>query len=204
MAIVSGTLPLTPIVSSYQKSLVGPGGCDPTGGGPAWEYGTSTIPGAPGDVWGTILAGDYPNDTGDGLSSPVFTVGPNSNMMEIVHYVHVESNFDGGNVTVDDVVISPMTGYPFVISTSTSFYAFCTDMEEGFSGNSSSGPSEAWVQRCWDLSAYDGQDISVRFDFGTDSSVVYPGWYLASVMIGGVGGTPVEETSWGSIKTLYQ
>lgn len=179
--------------------------CDPTGGAPVWEYGSTTyVPGAPGNVWGTVLNDDYGNDSGQGLVSPSFLVGTNSNMMEILHFVHIETNFDGGNVTVDGQVVPPMNGYPAVISTSTSFYAFCTDAEEGFTGNGFSGPSEAWVQRCFDLSAFEGQTVSVEFDFGSDSSVVYPGWYLAYVRVGGQSTTPVEQGTWGSIKNLYQ
>ena len=158
----------------------GTGVCDGQGGNPTWQFGASAIPGAPGTVWGTVLGGDYINDTGEALQTPVFTVDGSANMMEILHYVHVETNFDGGNVSVDGQVIDPVAGYPFTISTSTGFYAFCVDNEPGFSGNSSTGPSEAWVVRCWDLSAFDGQDIAVEFNFGTDSSVVYPGWYLAT------------------------
>jgi len=105
--------------------------------------------------------------------------------MEVRHYVQSETDYDGGNVSVvGGAVIPPVAGYPATISTSTFFTAWCVDNEEGFTGSSASGPSENWVDRCFDLSAYNGQTIQVRFDFGSDASVNYPGWYLASVKIG--------------------
>jgi hypothetical protein len=178
--------------------------CDPTGGIAVWEYGATSAPGAPGNVWGTVLNGNYPSDAGDGLVSPMFEVNDACHLMEILHYVHIESNYDGGNVSVDGVVIPPTDGYPATISTSTSYYAFCVDLEEGFTGNGFSGPSEDWVARCFDLSGYIGQTIQVEFDFGSDSSVTYPGWYLAYVKVGTDQVVPVETSTWGNIKELYR
>jgi hypothetical protein len=179
--------------------------CDPTGGAPVWAYGAeASVPGAPGNVWATVLNGNYPNDSGEGLVSPPIVVGPDCYLMEVLHHVHIESNFDGANVTVNDTVIPPTDGYPATISTSTSFYAFCVDNEEGFTGNGFSGPSEDWVTRCFDLSAYMGQTIRATFDFGSDSSVTYPGWYLAYVKIGSDQAVPVESSTWGGIKDLYR
>ncbi len=181
-----------------------PYACD-TGGLPVWQYGPTTyVPGAPGDVWGTILNADYPSEAGDGLLSPPFEVNESACLMEILHYVHIETNYDGGNVTVDGQVIPPMAGYPAVISTSTGFYAWCVDMEEGFTGNGYSGPSEAWTLRCFDLSQFLGMTIQVEFDFGSDSSVVYPGWYIAYVKIGSVDPSAVDGETWGAIKGLFK
>jgi hypothetical protein len=178
--------------------------CDPTGGDPVWEWGTCNVPGAPGTVWGTVLNANYPNNAGEGLVSPSFLVGTSSYLVEVLHYVHIESNFDGGNMKVNGTVVAPLTGYPATISTSTSFYAFCVDMEDGFTGNGFSGPSEEWVTRCWDLTPYMTQSVELEFDFGTDSSVSYPGWFLAYVKVGGEGYTPVEPSTWGDIKSLYE
>ena len=118
--------------------------------------------------------------------------------LAVSHYVDIETNYDGCNVSVDGTVIAPMGGYDGVISTSTSFYAFCVDMEEGYTGH-----ANVWATSCWDLSAYDGQTIQVEFDFGSDSSVTYPGWYLGYVKVGGMTATPTEQTTWGTIKSLY-
>jgi len=181
-----------------------PYNCEP-GGAAVWAYGNETVvPGSPGNVWGTVINGNYVNNSGDGLSSPLFTVTTDCYLMEINHYVHIETNYDGGNVSVNGQVVPPMTGYPAVISTSTSFYAYCVDMEEGFTGNGYSGASETWVPRCFDLSPFMGQTIHVDFDFGSDSSVTYPGWYLAYVKVGGMSSTPVESSTWGAIKDSFR
>lgn len=179
--------------------------CDNTGGLPVWAWGLeSTIPGSPGNVWATVLNGNYPANAGQGLLSPPFEVTTSSYLMEISHYVHLETNYDGCNVSVDGTVITPTNGYPAQISTSTAYYAYCVDLERGWTGNGFSGPSQVWLQQCFDLSAYIGETIQVEFDFGADSSVQYPGWYLAYVKIGGDTPIPVEEASWGQIKAIYR
>jgi hypothetical protein len=148
-----------------------------------WEWGTCTIAGAPGTVWATVLTGNYPSNAGEGLLSPAFDVTTITDKMEILSYLQTETNFDGGNVTVNDTLLQPTDTYPATINTSTSYYAYCVDNEPGWTGNSST-PSQVWVPQCFDLSAYTGQTIQVRFDFGSDSSVTYPGWYLGYVRIG--------------------
>jgi hypothetical protein len=157
--------------------------CDGTGGAAVWEWGSSTIAGAPGTVWGTVLAGSYPSNAGEGLLSPSFTVSATTDKMEILSYLQVETNFDGANVKVNDTLLQPNPVYDATISTSTTYYAYCVDNQAGWTGSSAT-PSQNWVQQCFDLSAYNGQNIQVRFDFGSDSSVTYPGWYLGYVRIG--------------------
>jgi len=177
--------------------------CDQTGGLPVWEYGVSSqVPGYVDAVWGTVLNANYPANSGQGLLSPAFTVGNDSYLLEVEHYVHTEANFDGCNVKVDGVVIQPMIVYPATISTSTSYYAFCLDNQPGWTGNGYQGPL-GWLTSCFDLSAYMGQTIQVEFDFGSDSSVQYPGWFLTYVRVGGVGGTPADSPTWGHIKGLF-
>ena len=180
------------------QGFTAPNACD-TGGTPVWQYGTTTLaPGAPGAVWGTILNANYPSNAGDALMSPAFEVNANCNMVEIYHYFYIETNYDGCNVKANGQLITPQGGYTGTISTSTSYYAFCVDMEAGWTGQSSTFRSE-----CFDLSAFMGQTVELSFEFGSDSSVTYPGWYIASVMVGGTGATPVQESTWGQIKNLF-
>ncbi len=158
--------------------------CDVTGGGgEVWAWGTSTISGAPGTVWGTVLAGNYPNNAGEGLLSPPFEVTVATDKMEILSYLQTETNYDGVNVKVNDVVLQPSPVYNATVSLSATFYAYCVDNQPGWTGSSAT-PSQNWIQQCFDLSAYTGQTIQVRFDFGSDTSVAYPGWYLGYVRIG--------------------
>ncbi len=176
------------------------GGVCEAGGTAVWEYGATTyVPGAPGNVWGTVLNGDYVSDSGGGLTSPAFTVDANSNLVEIHHYYDIENNYDGGNVKANGQVIVPVGGYDAVISTSTYYYAWCVDNQEGFTDDS----GMAWVIDCFDLSAYVGQSVELDFEFGSDSSVQYPGWYLAYVKVGTDLPSPTQESTWGQIKSLF-
>ncbi len=183
------------------------GTCDPTGGLPVWQYGPDgSIPPPPSgaqDYWGTILNGSYPSNSGEGLISPPFTVTPNCFLMEVMHYYDIENNYDGGNVTVvgdPGNPIAPLGGYDATISTSSTYYAYCVDLELGFTDDTLS----AWIVDCWDLSAYMGQTIQVSFDFGSDSSVTYPGWYLAYVKIGTNEPISTDPSTWGRVKSLYR
>lgn len=172
--------------------------CEPEGL-PAWEYGNeTTIPGSPGMVWGTVLNGSYASNTGDGLISPSFLVEVGTEMVEIHHYYDIETNYDGGNLTVNGVVVPPMVGYDGVISESANYYAYCLDLEDGFTGH-----DNLWRTDCFDLSDFMGQTVTLEFDFGTDSSVTYPGWYIAWIKVGSL--VVIEEGhSWGHIKGLYR
>jgi bacillopeptidase F (M6 metalloprotease family) len=169
------------------------------GGQPVWAYGEEvTIPGSPGYVWATGLNGSYVNNSGDGLMSPTFMVDGTTAFVEVDHYYDIETNFDGCNLKVNGTVVPPIAGYDGTISTSTSYYAYCVDLQEGLTGH-----DEIWRTDCWDLSAFEGEMVQLQFDFGTDSSVTYPGWYLAAVRVGGQV-VPNEQTTWGSIKGMYK
>ena len=175
------------------------GPCDDQGA-PVWEHGaTNHIPGAPGEVWGTILAGDYPINAGEALVSPLFTVSAEAYLMEIVHYYDAENLWDGGNVTVNGQVIHPLGGYPGLINVPGGWYAWCVDFENGFTGLNS-----GWLTSCFDLSAYLGQTIQVSFEFGSDNTFVEAGWYIASVKIGNDDPVTNERRSWDAVKSLYR
>lgn len=181
--------------------------CDPQGGAAVWQWGQETvIPDAPANVWATVLNGSYPNNAGEGLVSPPFTVTPDAHLLEIFHYVHMENNFDGGNVKVGGEVIHPTNGYTHpIINESASFYAYCVDEQPGYSGNGFNGPSQVWLVQCFDLSAFMGQDIRLQIDFGSDSSVVYPGWYIGSIKIGtDEGSVATDAHNWSEIKGIFR
>jgi hypothetical protein len=185
--------------------------CDPTGGVPVWQYGAENlVPGAPGNVWGTVLNGSYANNAGEGLLSPPFMVTPECSWMEILHYMFCEGYttssgniYDGGNVTVDEIVIPPLEGYTGLCNVGVQA---CVSDEMVFAGNVSDGvPIRTWGKACFDLSQFMGMTIQVRFDFGSDSSVTRDGWYLGYVKIGNADmPIPVESSTWGSMKALYR
>jgi hypothetical protein len=164
------------------------------GGVSTWEYGAHAY----GTGWGTTLAGTYPNNSGDGLIAPAFTVTNDRCLMEISHYYDIETNYDGGNVTVNGEVVVPMGGYDGTISTSVNYYAYCVDMEDGFTSFG------GYQVDCFDLSAYMDQEVVVELDYGSDSSVTYDGWYILSIAVGTDGATPTETKTWGRVKSIYR
>lgn len=174
--------------------------CD-VDGNPTWEYGVTTyVPDAPpGNVWGTVLEGDYATDSGESLITPPFTVDGTTFLMEVDHYYDAENLWDGGNLTVNGEVITPIEGYPGLISVPGDWTAWCVDFEEGFTGLDS-----GWLTSCFDLSAFAGQEIHVTFDFGSDDTFVEAGWYISAVRVGTDEPVPVDSETWGYIKSVYR
>lgn len=184
--------------------------CD-TAGAAIWQYGASSLDpptdcdGNPvTDVLGTVLNDDYPSDAGERAILGGTTVNAGGFLLEICHYYDTENSYDGGNVeiSVDGgnnwIVVEPTGGYPDdELSDSVNYYAWCVDAQPGFTD----GPI-GYVNDCFDLSEYMDRDVLIAVKFGSDSSVTYPGWYIASVELGG-DITPTEEGSWSTIKGLY-
>jgi hypothetical protein len=141
------------------------------------------------NCWGTVLAGNYNNNSCSRLVSPVVALPDtcDSLVLEVCHWYDIESNYDGGNVVVFDPPdpfdagpamnpIYPSGGksYDATISTSASFFACLTDLEDGFTSHM----SPPWYQSFFDISVFGGTEIRFGFDFGSDASVTYPGWYI--------------------------
>jgi hypothetical protein len=173
--------------------------CDDQGV-PVWEHGATTyIAGAPGDVWGTVLEGDYPTDSGQALMSPEFAVTADNYLLEIFHYYDAENLWDGGNVKVNGDVIAPIVGYPGLISVPGDWYAWCVDLEFGFTGLNS-----GWLTSCFDLTPYIGETIQVSFEFGSDDTFTEAGWYLASVKVGNDHPVATQNRTWSNVKSMYR
>jgi len=174
--------------------------CDDDGA-QVWVYGD--LPNFPefGAAWATNVGSNYPNDAGWGLLSPVFTVDASTMYMEMQHVYGIEPDYDGGNVKANGEVILPMDGYPVdEISAVDNYYAWCVDGQPGFSGFT--GHAD-WVVSCFDLSAFLGQEVQLRFDFGSDATVNYPGWAMNYVRIGG-NTVATDEVSWTELKRRYR
>ena len=171
--------------------------CD-DGGAPVWEYGLADY--WPDPMWVTVVEGDYPNDVGESLVSPSFIVDESAYLVEVLHGYDIDPGWDGGNLSVNGVVVEPMDGYPDdEISDSVDWYAWCVDGELGFTGFSGFEP----ITSCFDLSAFMGEEVQLSFDFGSDSSVNYPGWYLGYVRVGG-DVVANDGTTWSAMKGLYR
>jgi hypothetical protein len=178
------------------------------GGASVWQWGVPVgIPGVACDgavvtnVLGTVLAGPYPNLAGEIAAIGPVMIEPNGACMELCHFYDIENNYDGGNVKVSTdggatwTLVTPAELYDATLYT----YAPCVPGEVGFTGHMS-----GFIRDCFDLSDYIGQEVMIGFFFGSDGSVTYPGWYIKWVKLGGEEGVPVEETSWGAIKSQYR
>lgn len=155
-------------------------------GGDDWEHGIpSTGPGeaySGVNLWGTLIDGHYSN--GPLLStlvSPPIALGSNP-VLSFYHWYYTEHFFDGGNVKISldegdswDIII-PDDGYDGILS---------TEWENPIGGEEAFfGQSDGWLYEAFDLSDYGGNTILLRFDFGTDSTVVTgDGWYIDDITV---------------------
>ncbi len=184
----------------------------PCGVGPIpWEYGVPVgIPGVSCDdvpvthVLATILNGDYPVAAGQGAVVGPFDITAECSCLEICHFYDIEPGYDGGNVKVSTdggatwTLVYPFRGYDDILD-STSFQAECVWMEEVFTGHQTE-----FVRDCFDLSDYIGQTVHVGLFFGADGSVTYPGWYVKWIRLGGDEMSPVQQSTWGKIKSNFR
>ncbi|MBD3347970.1 MAG: hypothetical protein GF400_02090 [Candidatus Eisenbacteria bacterium] len=186
---------------------------EPCGIGPVpWEWGAPVgIPTVACDdvpvtnVWGTVLAADYPVSVGEALVMGPCPISADCYCMELCHYYDTEFGYDGGNVKVSTdggatwTLVQPFGGYDDVLD-STSYVAECVAMEEVFCGDSIS-----FVRDCFDLTEFVGQEIMIGFFFGSESwDTTDLGWYLKWVKIGGDEYSPVQNSTWGAIKGMYR
>ena len=155
--------------------------------GNIWEWGAPTS--GPGGahsgakLWATILGGNYPASANAKLDIPPIALAASKPyaILTFWHWYSNENNYDGGNVKVSTdggttwSIVTPMGGYD---GTAPSVNAGIPG-EPCFMGTN----QQFWQQELFDLSAYSGQQVMVRFHFGSDPSVQYPGWYVDDVMI---------------------
>jgi len=150
------------------------------GDGP-WQHGTPSGAGNPGahsgsNVWATNLSGEYPNDADANLVLTGVDV-PAGGTLELWHSFDIEqgsSDWDGGNVAVRPTgagsytVVTPDGGYP---SGGVSALG-----QAGYTGS-----SDGWAPATFDLSAWSGQKVDLRWRFASDGSVQELGWYLDDI-----------------------
>jgi len=155
--------------------------------GDVWEWGTPTV--GPGgahsgvNVWGTILEGDYPNSADATLDIPPITLAASKPyaMLSFWHWYYMETRYDGGNIKVSTDggttwdIVTPFGGYDQIASTGNAGIPG----EPCFSGYD----DDFWQEELFDLSAYAGQQVIVRFHFGSDGSVYRTGWYVDDVRL---------------------
>ena len=167
----------TSFEDSAASGFVGVGGFQI--GAPDYEFGPEAGSGA--NCWCTNLTGVYDNTASLSLTSPVFNISDLSNpMLQINHWYSIESYWDGGNVKMSAdsgatwTLLLPEDDYP-----EDAVYTGNTGIpgEQAFSGTSN---GNFWHTVQFSIDSLSAADtlIQFRFDFGSDASVQYAGWYI--------------------------
>ncbi|MBU1935873.1 S8 family serine peptidase, partial [bacterium] len=151
---------------------------------------------------GDTGTGDYANLLDARLISPVIPDIPDE--ARLYYWIQLEgeisgtypdSAYDGGifEISADAgpfTQVAPNSGYPK------------TFRWESGGGNPATGPmlgqpcwadNPAWEQIIVDLDSYAGQDIQLRYRFGSDAGGTNEGWYVDDVLITGFGTVSVTE-----------
>jgi hypothetical protein len=146
-----------------------------------WQWGSPEHGGPEGahsgeKVWGTILDGNHsPGPLLSSLFSDTLLLD-SAVILTFWHWYETEAMFDGGNVklSTDDgsnwTILTPQDGYDGILSD-----VFFNPLggEPAFYGLSGD-----WIMETLDLSAYAGQAVLIKFDFGADNSFEASGWYI--------------------------
>ncbi|KAA0000145.1 MAG: hypothetical protein FE047_02195, partial [Thermoplasmata archaeon] len=133
--------------------------------------------------WGIDLDNEYENAADESLYSIEISLDGISETPYLTfwHWYDIESYWDGGNVKISTdggatwEIIYPTTGYP---EDSASGSNQGIPYEPCFSGSQTS-----WTKVFFNLEDYVGEDVIIRWHFGSDWSVTYPGWYIDDVQI---------------------
>jgi len=161
----------------------------------AWEWGVPTSgPGAAHSgtqLWATILAGEYTNTANWTLTSQDYYEATQDNpLISFYHWYDIESYWDGGNVkySTDNgatwLLLYPAGGYDDVASTANSGIP----AESCFTGHPAVWEAEEII-----IPVTSGQNFKLRFHFGSDGSVTYPGWYIDDLAGLGCNYVGIEE-----------
>ena len=156
-----------------------------------WQIGTPTAGPSSAhsspSVLATNLSGDYTTNSMSEAISPQYYISPDwfSPKLSFYQCYFMEWDasycYDGGNVQIkagssDWTLLEPIGGYPDTIYDGNSFLP----NQPGFSGT-----RREWQQVNFDLSAYTGDTIQLKFVFASDPYVTAEGWYIDDISIGG-------------------
>ena len=145
---------------------------------------------------GAVGAGSYRSKLDAILMSAPIVVGTNAHL-RFWHDYEAETAeepggaYDGGLVEISTnggtswTQITPVGGYPRAVVPSPGHPL-------GIGTPLYAGDTEGFVQADFDLAAYAGQTVRVRWRFVSDGYLELEGWYVDDVTVTGPGGQPVE------------
>jgi|GEM_PF-1143709 len=143
-----------------------------SGGAYSWKFGNSSS------------TGNYANYADGGLISPSISLPPNARlqfwMWGAIEQSSSTQAWDGAIVEIS------VNGGSYTRITPTDNYSHTT-----IGGYSHPWPAGTpcwsgnfdWRKKEFDLAAYSGNNVNLRFRFGSDNSVTYEGWYIDDILI---------------------
>ncbi|AWB43043.1 serine protease [Paenibacillus sp. CAA11] len=164
----SVTVQLPEVLFSDNFDRDSDGGWTHSGTGDEWERGVPSAPGPAAavsepNVWGTDLDSTYENGTDASLVSPVIDLSAQSHAaLSFSHWYEIETKYDAGTVEITTNGGSTWT-------------------ELGRFSHSTEG--KQWQTAIYDLDAYTGHEVQLRFHLKADNSVVKAGWYIDNVSV---------------------
>lgn len=182
------TLDFSLLIDTYFENFESSNGSYVVAVTDTWQWGTPANVGPSSaysgtKCWGTKIAGNYSNNNNWRLTSREFVTRQNVPTLKFWHWYDFEYSsstaYDGGNVKISLdsgvtwTVIRPTTGYGkrassgnFGIPSESCFYSTST----------------TWQQVEFPLSACStGRRFFIRWHFGSDNTIVKPGWYIDDV-----------------------
>jgi hypothetical protein len=143
--------------------------------GDGWSWGSSSTTTAHSGtkMWGSSLNANYSADTNITLYSDPILLSSHT-QLKFWHKYNTELNYDGGNVSIavnhgtTFTLLTPEGGYPC--------HTLAALQQPSYSGVQSD-----WTQAVFDLSAYAGQEVVIRWHFCSDSMINASGWFLDDV-----------------------
>jgi hypothetical protein len=155
---------------------------DPSSG--AWAWGTPTSgPNAAYSgtkLWATVLGGNYTASANWKLTTDNFVAVADNPVLQFMHWYDTEASYDGGNVKISTdhganwTLITPVGGYSGTANSSN----VGIPLEPCFTGH----VQGFWEEENFVLDVDSGQTFLIRWHFGSDGSVYYPGWYIDNVV----------------------
>ena len=157
-----------------------------------WEISTNRS-WSPSHAWyATMDTGDFGGDPGHvRLDTPPLQLGPSS-VLTFRHWIHSEIDtdplwvgyaYDAGIVEVSTNSglsfehIVPDGGYPYLM------HGWMEDDEPWPMDTPCFAGTGGWEEAAFDLSAYEGEEVILRFHYGGDHNTDREGWYIDDVLI---------------------
>jgi hypothetical protein len=185
---LGGLLPTTIYLGLQSEDFeADDGGFTATG---SWEWGVPTDTYGPAahsgtKLWGTNLAGDHPDNDNAKLETLPVTLG-SSAVLEFWMWYNCENYYDGMNIKISTdggITWSILGSYldPYNEDAASNGPTY---INAGIPGEPCfSGYQGSWEHITFDLSAYEGETVIIRFHFGSDQSLTNPGFFIDDLTI---------------------